>query len=85
MPCPFMHIRSFACVIGRFSLVLILNNKFLHTVFRHSHSPLCLYQQSLFISPYTYKITFPIQYFVIHIRPFACINSRFSLVLILIK
>lgn len=85
MPCSFMHIHPVTCIIHRFSLVLILNNKFLYTVFRHAHSLLCLLHQSLFISPYTYKITFPIRYSVMHIRSSVCFISRFSLVFVLIK
>ena len=82
MPCSFMHIRPITSFISRFSLVLILNNKFLYTVFRHAHSLLCLLHQSLFISHYTYIIIFPTRYFVIHIRPVTSFIGRFSLVFI---
>ena len=69
MPCSFMHIRPITSFISRFSLVLILNNKFPHTLFCHAHSLLCLFHQSLFISLCTYKITFPTRYSVMHIHP----------------
>lgn len=68
MPYSFMHIRPVTHVINRFSLVLILNNKFLHTLSHHAHSPRYLCHPSLFINPYTYKITFPTRYSVMHIR-----------------
>ena len=85
MPCPFMHIRPITHVINRFSLVLILNNKFLHTVFRHAHSPHYQLYRSLFIGLYTYIITFSTRYFAMHIRSSVCFISRFSLVFVLIK
>ncbi len=85
MPYSFMHIRPITHVINHFSLVLILNNKFLYTVFRHAHSLLCLFHQSLFISLCAYKITFPIRYSVMHIRSSVYFISRFSLVFVLIK
>ena len=83
MPCPFMHIRPITHVINRFSLVLILNNKFLHTVFRHAHSPHYQLYRSLFIGLYTYIITFSTRYFAMNIRPITSFIHRFSLVLIL--
>ena len=83
MPYSFMHIRPVTHVINRFSLVLILNNKFLHTLSHHAHSPRYLCHPSLFINPYTYKITFPTRYFAMNIRPITSFIHRFSLVLIL--
>ncbi len=53
MLCSFIRIRPITHVINHFSLVLILNNKFLYTVFRHAHSPRYQLYPSLFISPYT--------------------------------
>lgn len=85
MPCSVMHIRPVISFIHRFSLVLILNNKFLHTLSHHAHSPRYLCHPSLFINPYTYKITFPTRYSVMHIRSSVCFISRFSLVFVLIK
>ena len=78
-----MNIRPITSFIHRFSLVLILNNKFLHTLFRHAHSPRYQLYQSLFIGLYTYIITFSTRYFVMHIRPVTSFIHRFSLVLIL--
>ena len=69
MPCSFMHIHPVTCIIHRFSLVLILNNKFLHTLFRHSNSPRYQCHPSLFIGLYTYIITFSTRYSVMHIHP----------------
>ena len=78
-----MNIRPITSFIHRFSLVLILNNKFLHTLFRHAHSPRYQLYRSLFIGLYTYIITFSTRYFVMHIRPVTSFIHRFSLVLIL--
>ena len=62
MPCPFMHIRPITCFISRFSLVLILNNKFLYTVFRHAHSPRWRYLGGPFNKP--------LPHFYLHIPSF---------------